>query len=78
MRVGDVSQAWLIWSGASEAELADVHRFAGGLVPVGGLVVGRGTARFRDVRLDGPEVRTARRSVAGVHEAGDVCTTPDL
>ena len=44
LRVGDVSQAWVVWSGAAEAALVDACRFAGGPVPVRGLVVGRGTA----------------------------------
>ena len=36
LRVGDVSQAWLVWSGAAETALTDAHRFAGGPVPVRG------------------------------------------
>ena len=32
---------------------------------------GRGSARFRVVRLGGPEVRKARSNVADVHEAVD-------
>ena len=35
-------------------------------------MVGRGTARYRVVRLGGPEVRKARSSVADAHDAGDV------
>ena len=27
---GDVSRAWLVWSGAAEAALADAYRFRGG------------------------------------------------
>ena len=38
---GDVSSAWLIWSSAVEAALADAYRFAGGPVPDNGLVLGR-------------------------------------
>ena len=52
--------------------------FAGGSVPVRGLVVGRGTARFRVVRLGGPKVCKVRRSAADVHEAGDVFMHRDL
>ena len=39
---GDVSSAWLIWSSAVEAALADAYRFAGGPVPDNGLVLGGG------------------------------------
>ena len=39
---GDVSLAWMIWSSAIEAALADAYRFAGGPVPDRGLVLGRG------------------------------------
>ena len=58
---GDVSSAWLIWSSAVEAALADAYRFAGGPVPDNGLVLGRGVFRSRFVRLGGPKVRRARR-----------------
>ena len=75
---GDVSFAWLVWSGAAENALADAYRFAGGPVPVRGLVVGRGTAIFRVIRLGGPKVRKVRRSAADVHEAGDVFMHRDL
>ena len=67
-----MSQAWLVWSGAAENALADAHRFAGGPVPVRGLVVGRGTAPFRVVRLGGPKGHLDRSSVADAHDAGDV------
>ena len=43
---GDVSQAWLVWSGAAETALADACRFSGGRVPHRGLVLGRGKALF--------------------------------
>ena len=43
---GDVSLAWLIWSSAVEAALADAYRFAGGPVPDRGLVLGRGAFRY--------------------------------
>ena len=32
----DVSRAWLVWSGAAEAALADAFRFCGGPVPTWG------------------------------------------
>ena len=47
---GDVSRAWLV-------ALADACRFAGGRVPERRLIMGRGTARMRVVRLGGPKVR---------------------
>ena len=37
---GDVSRAWVVWSSAVEAALADAYRFAGGPVPDRGLVFG--------------------------------------
>ena len=58
---GDVSLAWMIWSSAVEAALADAYRFAGGPVPDSGPVLGRGVFRSRTVRLGGPEVRKAWR-----------------
>ena len=67
---GDVSFAWLVWSGAAENALADAYGFAGGSVP--------GTARFRVVRLGGPKVRKVRPCAADVHEAGDVFMYRDL
>ena len=68
----DVPRAWLVFSGAAETALADAYRFAGGPVPVRGLVVGRGTTRFRVVRLGKPEIRKARCNVADASDAGDV------
>ena len=50
LRMNDVSRAWLVWSGAAEAALADSYRFALGPVPAR-VLVGRGAARFRVVRL---------------------------
>ena len=41
---GDVSRAWLVWSGAAEAALADAYRFSGGPIPSPGLVLGLGGA----------------------------------
>ena len=68
-RLDDVSRAWTIWPGAAEAALADAFRFAGGLVTTGGLVLGRGTALFRVVRLGEHKMRS---NVADAHEAGGV------
>ena len=50
----DVSKAWLVWSGAAEAALADALSVlvVGPFLPVG-LVLGRGSALFRVVRLGG-------------------------
>ena len=67
LRANNVSRVWLVWSGAAETALADAYRFAGGPVPVRGLVEGRGTARFR-VRLGGPKIRKARCNFADAHE----------
>ena len=72
LRLDDVSSAWMIWSGAAEAPLADAYRFAGGPVPIRGLVLGRGSARFCVVRLGRPKVRKAHGNASDVHEAGDV------
>ena len=68
----DVSRAWLVWSGAAEAALADAYRFSGGALPGRGLVLGRGSALFRVVRLGGHQVRKARGNVADALDAADV------
>ena len=68
----DVSRAWMIWSSAAEKALADAFQFAGGPVPVRGLVLGRSMARIRTVRLGGPMVRSVRRSAAGDGDVDDV------
>ena len=65
---GDVSRAWLVWSAAADAALADAYRFADGPVPEKGLVMGRGAARMRTVRLGGPMKRPVRRNVADAQE----------
>ena len=52
--------AWMVWSSAVEAALADAYRFAGGPVPDRGLVLGRDVFRPRTVKLGGPKVRRAR------------------
>ena len=46
----DVSDAWMVWSGAAETALADAFCFAGRLVPDRGLLLGQGSAQFRVVR----------------------------
>ena len=53
LAAGDVSRAWAVWSGAVETALADAYRFSGGPLPSRGLVLGRGNASFRVVRLGG-------------------------
>ena len=68
----DVSRAWLVWSGAAEAAVADAYRFCGGPLPSRGLVLGLGSAVFRVVRLGGHPVRKARGNVADAHAAADV------
>ena len=72
LNAGDVSQAWLVWSGAAETALADAYRFSGGPAPDRGLVLGRGEARFRLVRLGGHKVRKVRGNAADVHDATDI------
>ena len=68
----DVSQAWLVWSRAAESALVDAYSFSGGPDPCHGLVLGRGVARFRHVRLGGCKVRKVRRNAVDVHDAADV------
>ena len=68
----DVSRAWMIWSSVAEKALADAFQFAGGPVPVRGLILGRGMARIRTVRLGGPMVHSVRRSAAGDGDVDDV------
>ena len=60
LRLDDVSEAWMVWSGAAEAAFADAYCFAGVPVPERNLVLGRGCVQFRVVRLGGLEVRKAR------------------
>ena len=69
---GDVSRAWLVWSGAAEAALADAYQFSGGPILGRGLVLGSGSASFRVVRLGGYKVRKARGNAADAHDAADV------
>ena len=70
--VCDVSSAWAVWSSASETALADAYCFSGGPVPYRGLVLYRGAARFRVVRLGGPKVRKVRGSTVDPAGGGDV------
>ena len=65
---GDVSEAWLVWSRAAETALADAYCFSGGPAPCQGLVLGRGIARFRHVRLGGYKVRKVRCNAVDVHD----------
>ena len=69
---GDVSRAWLVWSGAAEAAVADAYRFSGGPIQYRGLVLGRGNALFRVVRLGGHKVKKARGNVSDDHDAACV------
>ena len=70
--VDDVSRACLVCSRAAEAALVDAYRFSGGPLPSRGMVLGRGSAVFRVVRLGGHPVRKARGKFADVHDAADV------
>ena len=69
---GEVSRAWLVLSGAAETPLADAYQFCGVPIPTKGLVLGRGSALFRVVRLGGHKVRKARGNSAGALDAADV------
>ena len=69
---GDVSRAWAVSSGAAESALVDAYRFSGGPLPGRGLVLGRGSASFRVVKLGGHKVRKARGYAADAHDAADV------
>ena len=62
----------LVMSDAVESALADAYRFSGGPLPSRGLVLGRGSASFRLVRLGGHKVWKARGSAADAHDAADV------
>ena len=68
----DVSRAWLVWSGAAAAAIADAFRFCGGPIPTGGLVLGRESAWFRIVWLGGHKVKNARGNAADALDAADV------
>ena len=69
---GDVSRAWLVWSGAAETALADAYQFCAGPIPKRGLVLGRRSASFRVVRLGGHRIRKARGDAADAHDAANV------
>ena len=69
---GDVSSAWAVWSSAAESALADAYYFSGGPVPDRGLVLGRGTARLRVVRLGGPKIRKVRGNAVDPVDGRDV------
>ena len=75
---GYVSRAWLLLSGAAEAALADAYQFSGGPLPGRGLVLGRGSASFRVVRLGGHRVRKARGHAADVFLYRDSSVAPLL
>ena len=60
LRDGDLSRAWLAWSSAAEGALVEAYCLAGGPIPDRGFHLGRGVARFNEVRLGGPKVRKAR------------------
>ena len=60
------------WSGAAESALTEAFCFAGGPFPDKGLVLGRGSARFRTVPLGGPQVRKARSHLASPRDGADV------
>ena len=68
----DVSSAWLVWSRAAEAALADAYRFSGGPIPSRGFVLGCGRALFRVVRLGGRNVRKVRGNVSDVVDGAGV------
>ena len=59
-------------SRAAETALADASCFSGGPAPSQGLVLGRGFARFRHVRLGGYKVRKVRCNAVDVHDAADI------
>ena len=52
--------------------LVDAFRFSGGPLPSRGLVLGRGSAVFRVVRLGGHQVRKAWTYAADAPEAADI------
>ena len=67
-----------MWSSAAETALADAYQFTGGPVPERGLVMGRGTARMRKVRVGGPKVRKARRNAAFMYRNFSAALLLDL
>ena len=69
---GDVSRAWLVWSGDAEAAVVDAYQLSGGPLPCRGLVLGRRSDLFRVVRLGDHQVRKLRGNAADAHDAADV------
>ena len=69
---GDVSRAWLVRSRAAEIALVDASQISGGAIPDRGLVLGRGNALFRVVKLGGHKVRKVGGNAADVDDAADV------
>ena len=67
---GDVSRAWLVWSGAAETALDDAYQFCGP-IPSRCLVLGRGVLCSGSSNL-GHKVRKARGNASDVHDAADV------
>ena len=70
--VGDVSQAWFVWSRTAETALADACCFFWWPCLLSGFGSCRGMARFRRVRLGSHEVRKVRGNAVDVHDAADV------
>ena len=68
----------LVWSCSAETALVDAYRFSGGPIPGRGLVLGRGNALFRVVRLGGHQVRKTRGNAADAVDAADVSCTVTL
>ena len=63
-------------SGAAETALTDAYQFCGGPVPTRGLVLGRGSALIRVVRLGGHKVKKARGNAADVFLYRDSSIAP--
>ena len=59
---GNVTTAWTAWSHAAEHVLSRAFFLAGGPVPPGGLVTGRGSALLSDRVLGGKMVRKLRHA----------------
>ena len=73
LNADDVSSAWLVWSRAAEAALADAYRFSGGPPPFYGSSSWQGVVlRFVLSGFGEHPVRKARGNVADVHDAADV------
>ena len=59
----DVTAAWVAWSFAAEQCLSRAFVLAGGPVPSGGLVTGRGSFLLSERVLGGKRVRRLRRNL---------------